>query len=210
MKGIKVCYHWPVGDEYTVKRSEEILQEVLQSSEFSILSKVDVGQMKTKNTKEGHPETDITSLDFIGLTLEQRQMHYQKFLIPDLKLCGLSTVGTIPVLQNRLKKVWKFFNKIAQLKMDQKSVVHDRAMLNISQAIPCILHCEMRVGEKIIRMLLIEGITKTGVSIAEQMRLAKTNQTFINTTVLGSIISPAKDNKFKIGDVSMSNKNIIQ
>ncbi len=88
-------------------------------------------------------------------------------------------------------------------------------MLYISQAIPCILHCEMRVGEKIIRMLLIDGITKKGVSIAEQIRVAKTTETFINTVVLGSIISPAKwnipctkDNKFKIGDMSMSNKNI--
>jgi hypothetical protein len=69
-------------------------------------------------------------------------------------------VGSIPELQERLKNFWKFHQKFQQLKNDQsyQSTNYKEAMIKIDQAVPCILHCEMRVGEKIVRMLLIEGL----------------------------------------------------
>ena len=58
-------------------------------------------------------------------------------------------------------------------------------MIIIEQAIPCILHMENRVGEKILKLLLIEGMIKRDSDKKEQKNMIREVNKIINTKILG-------------------------
>ena len=175
-----------------------------------------------------NPQTDISSVDYICIIEQEKTLHFKSYLKPDLELCGLSSNGTIPELQERLKNVWKFFHKKEQLKLQIKASDYKEAMITIDQAVPCILHCEMRVGEKILRMLFLEGLKESDINKKKRKRKGTMNeknvntpkdfiddvQNLVNTSILGSekvktgwMIPSSKENgAYKIGEMSISNK----
>jgi hypothetical protein len=85
-------------------------------------------------------------------------------------------------------------------------------MILLEQAIPCVLHLENRVGEKIVTMLLRDLVAcHSSTSTAAVATLVKAIEKSINTTVLGTPEQPSQwridfDEKTKtIGDVSLTN-----
>jgi hypothetical protein len=83
---------------------------------------------------------------------------------------------TIPELQERLENVWRFFQKKEQLELQIKSADYKNATITINQAVPCILHCEMRVGEEIMRMLFLEGLKEADINKKKRKRKGTKNE----------------------------------
>ena len=85
-------------------------------------------------------------------------------------------------------------------------------LIALLHKIPCILHCENRIGIKLLTMLLIEGFSK-----AENQRIkvyAEQIQTIFNNRILGDDDSPAQwrlpmdDNGKNEGIIHLDNNRI--
>jgi hypothetical protein len=210
-KGKKICYHWPVGDKTTIERIKQELQELENSPEFKILDNIDIKKMKTHYNYQADPESDISSLDYLYVTTEKKLEYFNEYIRPDLELCGLPIIGKIEDHQYKLKAIWKCYHKREQLKLDQLSGDHENAMVQINQAVPCILHCEIRIGEKIIKMLLLKALKER--PSGEYTSFVKTFQDHVNSKILGtesckgnwSIPSEGKGKGYTIGKLSISN-----
>ena len=87
-------------------------------------------------------------------------------------------------------------------------------MMKICQAIPCILHLENRVGEQILKMLLIESLEiHDGKSLALIDEYSNNFERIINTEIIGSHYDPSQwsipkgsDGEMLIGKITMDNK----
>ena len=62
----------------------------------------------------------------------------------------------------------------------------DGAMILIEQAIPCVLHMENRIGEKILKMLLVEGWNARNSDAKRQQQMVKDVQDKVNSSMLGT------------------------
>ena len=86
-------------------------------------------------------------------------------------------------------------------------------MITICQAIPCILHLENRVGERILKMLLIEALEiRDGEPSASIDEYSNTFERIINTEILGSHYAPSQwsipkgsNGDMLIGKITMDN-----
>ena len=164
--------------------------------------------MKTHYIHEADPESNIASVEFLCLTNEMKLKYYNEYLRPDLELCGLPIIGKIEDHQNKLKAIWKCYNKREQLKMDESSGDCENAMLTINQAVPCILHCEIRIGEKIIKMLILDGLKERHEN--DHADFIRKFQNHVNTKIMGtetcngkwSIPTEGAGKKLKIGKMS--------
>ena len=85
------------------------------------------------------------------------------------------------------------------------------AWILIDQAIPCILHCENRCGEKILKMLLLEGWNFRDGDNPAREKLLRDVTSLVNTNILGTRNRPANwrivtaetsDGKKMLGDQS--------
>ena len=59
-------------------------------------------------------------------------------------------------------------------------------MILIEQAIPCILHMENRVGEKILKLLLIDGANKRDSDKSALSKMIDEVNKVVNTQILGT------------------------
>jgi hypothetical protein len=91
------------------------------------------------------------------------------------------------------------------------------AFITIRQAIPRILHLENRCGEKIIKLLLLEGYNRENITATEQEKLIVDFKDIVNSSVLGTprrkahwhlINGKDKDGRKVIGDQSMPNTHV--
>lgn len=91
------------------------------------------------------------------------------------------------------------------------------AFITIRQAIPCILHLENRCGEKIIKLLLLEGYNRENITKAQQDQLILDVEAVVNHRVLGTVHRKSNwrvttgvdaDNRTVIGDQSMPNTHV--
>ena len=103
-------------------------------------------------------KTDPTSIWFEPKTAATRKL-YGEFLSSELKLRRITLVGNLSfrkdTLREQLQKEWTLRNLSAEVKACARS---ERALFLLMQAIPCVLHMEMRVGLKILTMLLLDGL----------------------------------------------------
>jgi hypothetical protein len=129
-------------------------------------------------------------------TLAEAQRFFSNLVTTELRLRGLHLYGNMEERRIRLEKLLIVEQKIdlisqAVLRGDEGK---EAAMLLISQAIPCILHLENRVGEKLVTVLLAMAANKyqQRSNCRTLTRFANIIQDIFNTRILGSFTRPSQ------------------
>jgi hypothetical protein len=111
--------------------------------------------------------TDKTNIAFIPRDRVEKQLFGEAFVNNDLEQLGLSIVGTLQTRRERLRSVLKhFYNEVMGRTIEASK--YPGAFITIRQAIPCILYLENRCGEKIIKLLLLEGYNRENIRRANK------------------------------------------
>jgi hypothetical protein len=166
-------------------------------------------------------ENNKDNIDFIpnGSTNDevmQARLYFNQLLMSELRLRRLPLHGNLEERQGRLRQ---YLMVEQQLKLISEAVARgvirkDAALMLIEQAIPCIMHLENRVGEKLITVLLAMGAERfqRQRGVKSPSRYAVNIQHVANTRILGSAACPKQwkvplnDSGDSINKVSFSNK----
>lgn len=219
------CYHHPIMCTETAQ--EELLQGV---DELRQLISADLDEIDRNSKIRYYPnssanaaKTNINSIYFEPSN-EDEQDEFVDLLMDELILRGLCPSGELQelrerllhevVLEHKLRQHWKKLKHCSKL---------ESALIALLHKIPDILHCENRVGIKLLTMLLKEGFSNVqkgflfGYIRSERERLeryAKEIENILNTIVLGDEDGPAqwclpydKDNK-TVGVICLDNNRI--
>jgi hypothetical protein len=218
------CYHWNVGDEQSIAAFQQELAEQLYT--YLETCGVPFQEIKLK-TKIIYDPCDVTresnlyNIDFIphGATEEERfqvQSFFSNLLTSELRMRKLQTHGTLEERRSRLKQFLMVEEKLQMIvqAISRGQEGKEAAMILIMQAIPCIMHLENRVGEKLITVLLAMGAERFHEErgIRSLRRFIAAVNHVVNTRILGTLIRP-KQWKVPVNDagdavtkVSLSNK----
>jgi hypothetical protein len=149
--------------------------------------------------------TDLTrttnkfNIDYIpnGETEEERVASFRAFsdlVTKELRLHKLSLLGNLEDRRGRLRA---FLRVEIQIERIRQAIARgqegkESALILFMQAIPCIMHLEIRVGEKLITVLLALGAElfqrRRGVKSLTQY--AQSIQHVVNTRILGTAQRP--------------------
>ncbi len=166
-------------------------------------------------------ESNCFNIDFIptGNTdqeLRLSRLQFSNLLSAELRLRQLPLYGTAEDRRDRLKSVLKVEQQLDLIMQALARGVEgkDAALMLISQAIPCIMHLENRVGEKLITVLLAMAADRFQKRVKSRnlsTRFANNIQHIVNTRILGTVTRP-KQWKLPlsltndgVGKVSLSN-----
>ena len=106
------------------------------------------------------------------------------------------------------KQDWRKIDK------NERALSNEPASIMLEQALPCSLHMENRVGEKLTKMLLLNALEERQFLEKQELELFLVNfETIVNTQILGSFRKPsqwkvprAKDSANIIGEINLDNK----
>ena len=102
-------------------------------------------------------EIEATLTLFPSLILKRAREHYLSYLKPDLSFLGLSLLGSHMERGQPLQTALELMTRKVETETTMRVTGEDAgALLLLRQAIPCILHCENRCGEKFLKMFLLE------------------------------------------------------
>jgi hypothetical protein len=159
-RGRKKCYHTDTGDAATLQRLNIDLQQMTtthQFLQFEDTSGVLLNLQSHLEPSQFEKEKDQSNIDFVPQSDSQKREHYLNYLKPDLSLLGLSLMGSHTERGNRLRKALELLTRKVEIETTMRVTGEDAgALLLLRQAIPCILHCENRCGEKFLKMFLLE------------------------------------------------------
>jgi hypothetical protein len=142
---------------------------------------------------------------------------FNSLLNEELLLRNLPTYGSLTERRNRLLPYVKTEHRLSRI---QDAILRtaegkEAALMLIKQAIPCIMHMENRIGEKIITMLLAIGAKRfqRGSRSISLKNYIEHMERIVRTRILGTRLRP-KQWKFptsgdgkEVGQVKLSNKN---
>jgi hypothetical protein len=155
----------------------------------------------------------MTNIDYNVLTPSSRNA-FGSFLLSELQIRSLDILGSVEVRRTRLREVCKVEDclRVIREPLVRDNLMREGMMILLEHAIPCVLHLENRVGEKIVTMFLPEVVAcHSSMSTAAVATLVKAIKKSINTTVLETREQPSQwridfDERTKtIGDVSLTN-----
>ncbi len=161
-------------------------------------------------------ERDISNIDFEPQTSSERRKFNSEYVNRDLLSLNMSLLGSLEERRERLRTILYQFHVMTDLEQTIHGVDFSGAYILLRQAIPCILHCENRIGEKLLKLLLIDGFNHHNGSKKEQKEFIKGFEKLANSEVLGTMwrhsnwrvgVATDKDNNLKIGDQPMPNRN---
>lgn len=214
------CYHWEVGDASTLERLKDdftvlarrfpFLQE--EGGPSALLDKLSLHLRDSQADKA----VDISNIDFEPPSnLEKKR--FSSSLNIDLALLKLSTIGNLELRRARLRSAIEVLLQMKEVECQIGAAAYAGAWILIDQAIPCILHCENRCGEKILKMLLLEGWNYRDGDNQAREKLLRDVTSLVNTNILGTRNRPANwrivtaetsDGKKTLGDQSMPNRHV--
>jgi hypothetical protein len=127
--------------------------------------------------------------------LQEAKLHFSNLLASELQLRWQPVFGSIEDRRNRLKTLLKVEQKLEMIirAINRSGEGKEAALMLISQAIPCIMHLENRVGEKMITVLLsmaADIYRKKTNTTTINTRFASNIQSVVNTRILGSVHHP--------------------
>jgi hypothetical protein len=197
------CYHHSMLCHGTSK--EQLLAEVEQLKQ-SINSDLLEIERRSKIKYYSNPSQCLQhnfnkSIHFQP-TNSNEEEQFISLLMDELMMRGLSPVGSLEALRQRLKneveterKLWLHLKKLEHCtKVEQSLIV-------LLHKIPCILHCENRVGIKLLTLVLHEGFdnVKEGLlfghirSVNDRITAyIKEVERILNTVILGEDDGPAQ------------------
>ena len=166
-------------------------------------------------------ESNIYNVEYVptGETDEEKLSSlsfFSNLIASELQLRKLQHHGTLDERRERLRKFLQVEEKlllIAQA-IARGQEGKEAALMLIIQAIPCIMHLENRVGEKLITVLLVMGAEnfRTARGIKSLKRYCNSIAHIVKTKILGTVIRPKQwkvpvdDSGDSISKVSLSNK----
>jgi hypothetical protein len=166
-------------------------------------------------------ENNNDNIDFIpnGSTNDEvmhARLYFNQLLMSELRLRRLPLHGN---LEERHGRSRQYLMVEQQLKLISEAVARgvirkDAALMLIEQSIPCIMHLENRVGEKLITVLLAMGAERfqRQRGVKSLSRYAVNIQHVANTRILGSAARPKQwkvplnDSGDSINKVSLATK----
>jgi hypothetical protein len=134
------CYHWSVGDEHSINIFRRQLKEHLH----------------LYLSAQGRHYEEVKHLFWCNGCRDAGCIFFSNLLTFELHLQRLPVIGSIEERQahlNELLKVEQQLDIISQA-ISRGEEGKEAALMLISQATPCIMHLENRVGGKIIMVLL--------------------------------------------------------
>jgi hypothetical protein len=218
------CYHHPIatqevkqGLEDDVRELQRSLQADLEDIEhnskirYYVNTPLEVAR-RTPNSISFEPSTQDEKDEFLDLIMDE------------LILRGINPVGDLEALRQRLSNELLLEHKLRQhLKKLQHCSTLEQCLIVLLHKVPDIMHCENRIGLKLLSMVLREGFdnAKKGFlfgairSEAERIqRYVEHIEKIFNTTILGDEDGPAqwclpydKDNK-TVGIICLDNNRI--
>ena len=128
-------------------------------------------------------------IDYNALTPSSRNA-FGSFLLLELHIRSLDILGSVEVRRTQLREVCKVEDRLRVIRdaLVPDNLTREGMMILLEQAIPCVLHLENRVGEKIVTMLLRDMVACHSLTsmAAIATTLVKAIEISINTTVLGT------------------------
>ena len=204
----ELCFHQPVCDNVFLENVKSELQSLLETHNH-LFDRNKIESMTIKlEPNNVFAKEDISNIDFEPITDEDKRLFSQK-LNQNLALLGLSRRGN---RREILRQHLEALERKSKLEHALDNFHIEQSMIIIEQAIPCILHMENRVGEKILKMLLIEGANeRDSDNVAFKEMIKKVNRD-VNTKILGTqrrksnwSVTLASDGT--VGDQAMTNNN---
>ena len=156
---------------------------------------------------------DSSHIHFVPLTQEDKK-EFSSHLNTDLGVLKLSRIGNMDVCRERLRHALGTLGNLEEIQLQIDASQYAGAWILIRQAIPCILHCENRCGEKILKLILLEGWDKRDQDNCAQDKMLFDVVQVVNTKILGKPKRPANwriitakdlENRTTLGDQSMPN-----
>ena len=235
-----MCRHFPIcTDDYVQVRQDEMKK--FEKDMPQIKDKIEEiwGQSKIAMNKTMDPRmpvdeiqlTTVTSIHFdvtkASATLQKR---YSSWLNKDLGLRNLSLDGNVLERQDRLRRQliseWQYVDCTDCIRLFGEGKV-STALVMVMDSIPCILHMEMRMGQKILTMCFRTGLMNAKnnllpwINRSNRSSVEKKCKSFlrgieqcINSEILGTgnlafqFQIPFEDTTKTIGVVQMSNVQI--
>ena len=156
------------------------------------------------NPSQFEKERDPSNIDFVPQTDSQKRDHYLSYLKPDLSFLGLSLMGSHLERGQRLRTALELMTRKVEIETTMR-VTGDNAgaLLLLRQAIPCILHCENRCGEKFLKMFLLEVFNHFAGETKLQDEFLKEFEDYVNLNVLGK---PWAKGNWRLSTTQNSNK----
>jgi hypothetical protein len=218
--GKRHCYHWEVGDVPTLERMKDDFDTIGSSFPF-LQDKGGPGPLLAKlllHARESQADktVDASHIDFDAITKEQKKQ-FSSDLNTDLGLLKLSRIGNLDVRRERLRHALGTLGNLEEIQQQIDASQYAGAWILIRQAIPCILHCENRCGEKILKMLLLEGWDERDQDNSARDKMLIDVVKVVNTRILGKPKRPANwriitakdsENRTTLGDQSMPNRHV--
>jgi hypothetical protein len=220
-----LCYCQPFCSQELIGRYKVALNDLMNQWSH------DTEKVRAEGKLVSGAENNPRSITYVPNTMDDT-MAYSRLLIKEMRLRRRSTLRkTLNQLQSELKECLaaemsmnKLISRISQAK------TREEAMERIMTFVPCIMHCENRVGIKILTMIFIEGLSNyQGAKFADLDDISnlKREEIYINKvekivrgSILGSYGSEAQwslpvekqknteDNCRKIGTISMENYKV--
>ena len=179
------CYHHQVGDEKYLEDVKEDLQGLVDTHSH-LFDDENVAKMTLKlSPNDIFANKDINNIDFDPQTEDELREFSQK-VNENLRLLKLPRRGNLAVRKSLLRKHLEALSRKDSLTKILNNYNIQNSMILMEQAIPCVLHMENRIGEKMLKLLLIEGYNERDSDAQKQAEMIKNVQRIVNTSILGT------------------------
>jgi PII-like signaling protein len=197
-EGPPPCYHHVMVTENNRSVRQAELQEYLSKlNEYkNIVEQTKINYNDDPLNTTENKIKDPKSIHFNQFRNDNDRQQYIGFLNVELHIRGLSQTIDIEEARQTLKQQIFMELRIAELKTAKaRDEQQDTGIFRVMDAVPCLLHAEMRVYIKIITMLFIEGLSNATVGKTYQEFRSKSErrrrfindlQNTINDKILGS------------------------
>ena len=206
------CYHHDVCDSLSVplllQRLEESIGTYHQRHRKAFEAVSSRSKLRTDHMQL-NKENDIMHISYvIPQDDEEKLREYTQFISNECRLRSIPMNGRLEDLRSALRECVQLENAVRALEKVKQWYASGRETVPLVEVIelliPCIIHCENRVGEKIITILLrrqLDAFNGPKMEFIDKM-----DATF-QTKVLGSVTSPAhwrlKHSKDSDGQVTL-------
>ena len=148
------CFHVCISNEEQTKKYETALAELMDSWSH------DMEQVRAHGKLKLGAENDKNSVDFVPNSIEE-SLDFVSLLRKEMRLRGKQANNkSLSQLQAELRECLQAEKNMDELVAQiSESTTRAEAIERIMAFVPCIMHCENRVGLKILTMILIEGLS---------------------------------------------------
>ena len=216
------CYHHDMCDSVSVPALLHALEQELgtyyEQHKKTFQAVISRSKLRTDYTQV-NKETDIMHIDYvIQPDDEEKLREYTQFISKECRLRCIPMNGRLDEWRSALKACVAMERAIFYLEQVKKWYESGRLTVPLVEIIeiliPCILHCENRVGEKIITIILRRQLDKFS---GQKMDFIDAMDETFQTKVLGSVTSPShwrlkhskdSDGQLKLESLQVRNQTV--